>query len=128
MKIDINDDFDTVFQNELFAGFTLKQCIAAGAGLVAGIGSAAALYHYTGLPIVQCTYIVVPVMVPFCAVGFFTYQGKSPVKLLREIWYVHQTERLTYQAAEQPEKNRRVFTMKRCIPKGQGRRKDHGHI
>ena len=51
MKIDINDDFDTTFQNEIFAGFTLKQCVAAGIGLVAGFGSAIALYHYTGLPI-----------------------------------------------------------------------------
>ena len=39
MKIDINDDFDTTFQNEIFAGFTLKQCVAAGIGLVAGFGS-----------------------------------------------------------------------------------------
>ena len=43
MKIDINDDFETVFQNEAFAGFTVKQCIAAGAGLAAGFGSALAL-------------------------------------------------------------------------------------
>ena len=128
MKIDINDDFETVFQNEAFAGFTVKQCIAAGAGLAAGFGSALALWHFAGLPPVQSTYVVVPVMVPFCALGFFTYQGKSPIKLLREIWYVHKTERLSYQAAEQPERNRRVFTMKRCIPKGRGRRKAHGHI
>lgn len=129
MKIDINDDFDTTFQNEIFAGFTLKQCVAAGIGLVAGFGSAIALYHYTGLPIVQCTYIVVPVMVPFCAAGFFTYQEKSPIKLLREIWFVHQTERLAYQAAEQPENIGRVFSMKRDIPKKKkGRRKGHGHI
>ena len=128
MKIDINDDFETVFQNEAFAGFTVKQCIAAGAGLAAGFGSALALWHFTGLPPVQSTYVVVPVMVPFCALGFFTYQGKSPIKLLREIWYVHQTERLSYQAAEQPERNRQVFTMKRYTPKGRGRRKAHGHI
>ena len=128
MKIDINDDFETVFQNEAFAGFTVKQCIAAGAGLAAGFGSALALWHFTGLPPVQSTYVVVPVMVPFCALGFFTYQGKSPIKLLREIWYVHQTECLSYQAAEQPERNRQVFTMKRYTPKGRGRRKAHGHI
>lgn len=128
MKIDINDDFDAAFQNEIFAGFSLKQCIAAGVGLAAGFGSAAVLWYHTGLPIVQCTYIVVPVMLPFCAAGFFTYQGKSPVKLLKEIWYVHQTECLSYQAAEQPERNRQVFTMKRCTLKRRGRRKNHGHI
>ena len=124
MKIDINDDFDTAFQNEIFAGFTLKQCIAAGVGLVAGFGSAAVLWYYTGLPIVQCSYIVVPIMVPFCAVGFFTYQGKSPVKILKEIWFVRQTERLTYQAAERSENIGRVFTMKRNIlKKKKGRRR-----
>ena len=129
MKIDINDDFDTAFQNEIFAGFTLKQCIAAGVGLVAGFGSAAVLWYYTGLPIVQCSYIVVPIMVPFCAVGFFTYQGKSPVKILKEIWFVRQTERLTYQAAERSENIGGVFTMKiNILKKKKGRRKSHGHI
>lgn len=129
MKIDINDDFDLAFQNEIFAGFTLKQCITAGVGLLAGFGSAAALWYYTGLPIVQCTYIVVPVMVPFCVIGFFTYQGKSPVKLLKELWFVHRTECLSYQAAEQPGKTGRVFTMRRDIPKKKKeRRKGYGHI
>lgn len=128
MKIDINDDFDSAFQNEIFAGFTLKQCIAAGVGLLAGFGSAAALWYYTGLPIVQCTYIVVPVMVPFCVIGFFTYQGKSPVKLLKEMWFVHRTECISYQAAEQPENIGRVFIMRRRdIPKKK-RGKKHGHI
>ena len=117
MKIDINDDFDTAFQNEIFAGFTLKQCIAAGVGLAAGVGSAAVLWYYTGLPIVQCSYIVVPVMVPFCAVGFFTYQSQSPIKLIKEMWYVHQTEYLSYQAAERPERTGRIFTTKRQMPK-----------
>lgn len=128
MKIDINDDFDAAFQNEIFAGFSLKQCIAAGVGLAAGFGSAAVLWYHTGLPIVQCTYIVVPVMIPFCVAGFFTYQEKSPVKILKEIWFVHQTERLSYQAAEQPEKIGRVFSMKRNISKKKRRRKAHGHI
>ena len=83
MKIDINDDFETVFQNEAFAGFTVKQCIAAGAGLAAGFGSALALWHFTGLPPVQSTYVVVPVMVPFCALGFFHLSGEIPDKTVK---------------------------------------------
>lgn len=128
MKIDINDDFEAVFQNEITAGFTLKQCIAVGAGLAAGLGLAVALWYYTGLTIVQSTYVVVPVMVPFCAIGFFTYQGHTPVKLLKEMWFVRQTEQLSYQAMERPEKTGRIFTMKRNIPKKKTGGKKHGHI
>lgn len=128
MKIDINEDFEAVFQNEIFAGFTSRQCICAGIGLLAGLGTMVALWHYTGMPVVQCSYVMVPVMVPFCAVGFFTYQGQSPLQLLKAIWYVRQTARLTYQAAERQETMGRVFTMKRTLPKKQKRRKDDVHI
>lgn len=128
MKIDINEDFEVVFQNEIFAGFTLRQCISAGIGLLAGLGTMIVLWHYTGMPIVQCSYVMVPVMVPFCAIGFFAYQGQSPMQLLKAMWYVRQTARLTYQAAERQEITGRIFTMKRALPKKKSRRKSDGHI
>ena len=77
MKIDINKDFEEAFPNEIYSGFTLGQCMAAVSGMILSFGAAFLLWRLAGIPIVECTYIAIPLMVPVCAIGFFRYQGQS---------------------------------------------------
>ena len=113
MKIDINKDFEEAFPNEVYSGFTLGQCVAAVSGMILSFGAAFLLWRFLGIPIVECTYMAIPLMVPVCAIGFFKYQGQSLVGIIREILYSRQTGKLTYRAGEYRRNDRRVFSTRR---------------
>ena len=120
MKIDINKDFEEAFPNEVYSGFTLGQCMAAVSGMVLSFGAAFLLWRFMGIPIVECTYLAIPLMVPVCAVGFFKYQGQSLIGIIREFLYSRRTEKLVYQAGEYRRKEGRVFSAGRMPAKGPG--------
>ena len=122
MKIDINKDFEEAFPNEIYSGFTLGQCLAAAIGLAMAAGAAFLLWRFAKIPIVECTYMTTPLMVPACAVGFFRYQGQSLFGIIREILFARKTQRLSYAAGEYAG-NRRIFSMKRQIKRPDGGKK-----
>lgn len=126
MKITINKDFEQAFPSESFAGFTLKQCVSALIGLLLAAVTALLLWHYTGLGIVECTYIGIPLMLPVCALGFYSYQGQSPWQMIKEMKYVKNTKLLLYEAEEEKRMVRKPFCMKRTEIRYGGRRKNHG--
>lgn len=130
MKININKDFEQAFPDEAFGGFTLKQCVTAGAGfLIAGI-TVISMWYVTGLGIVECTYAGIPVMIPVCILGFYKYQGQTPWKLLKEIRYMRETRLLLYEAEEYRKECRRTFRMKRTeirYKKERRKRKNGSH-
>ena len=113
MKIDINKDFEEAFPNEVYSGFTLGQCMAAVSGMILSFGAAFLLWRLAGIPIVECTYIATPLMVPVCAIGFFRYQGQSLVGIIREFFYSRQTEKLAYGAGEYQRRYRKIFSVGR---------------
>ncbi|GEM_PF-1217523 len=119
MKIDINKDFEEAFPNEVYSGFTLGQCMAAVSGMVLSFGAAFMLWRLMGIPIVECTYIAIPLMVPVCAIGFFKYQGQSLIGIIREFFYSRHTEKLAYSAGEYRRNTRRIFSADRIPEKGQ---------
>ena len=125
MKIDINKDFEEAFPNEVFSGFTLGQCMAAAAGMMLSFGAAFLLWRLLGIPIVECTYIAIPLMVPVCAIGFFKYQGQSLAGIIREFFYSRHTEKLAYSAGEYQRRCRRIFSAGRSpeIRPGKDRKK-----
>ena len=124
MKIDINKDFEEAFPNEVYSGFTLGQCMAAASGMVLAFGAAFLLWRFAGIPIVECTYLAIPLMVPVCAVGFFKYQGQSLTGIIREMMYSRRTEKLAYSAGEYRPGSGRVFTAGRVPGKDSGNRED----
>ena len=122
MKIDINKDFEESFPNEVYSGFTLGQCLAAVIGLAMAAGAAFLLWKYAGIPIVECTYITIPLMVPACAIGFFRYQGQSLAGIIREFLYAGKTQRLAYAAGEYAG-NRLIFSVNKPVKKPDDRKK-----
>ncbi len=112
MKIDINKDFEEAFPNEIYSGFTLGQCLCAAIGLMLAAGTAFLLWKYLNIPIVECTYLAIPLMVPACAVGFYRHQGQSLPGIIREFLFSRKTQRLSYAAGEYSG-NRRIFAVKR---------------
>ena len=112
MKIDINKDFEESFPNEVYSGFTLGQCLAAAIGLAMAAGAAFLLWKLANIPIVECTYLAIPLMVPACAIGFFRYQGQSQFVIIREILFDRKTRRLSYAAGEYAG-NTQVFSVNR---------------
>ena len=122
MKIDINKDFEEAFPNEIYSGFTLGQCLAAAIGLAMAAGAAFLLWKFAKIPIVECTYMTIPLMVPACAIGFFRYQGQSLAGIIREFLFARKTQRLSYAAGEYAG-NRRVFSVKKPLKKPDDRKK-----
>lgn len=119
MKIDMNKDFDEAFPSEFALGFTLKQFLVAAAALITGIMVMVFVHFYTGIGIVECSYIIIPVSGPICMLGFAGYQMQTPIQYIREILYVRKTKELLYEAEELKGKGR-VFTMKsRGVPEKQ---------
>jgi len=117
VKIDINKDFEEAFPNEVYSGFTLGQCVAAVSGMVLSFGAAFLLWRFLGIPIVECTYIAIPLMVPVCAIGFFKYQGQSLIGIIREFFYSRHTDKLAYSAGEYRRNTGRIFSAGRIPDK-----------
>ena len=122
LKIDINKDFEEAFPNELYSGFTLGQCLAAVIGLAMAASAAFLLWKYAEIPIVDSTYITIPLMVPACAVGFYRYQGQSLYVIIREFLFFRKTQRLSYASGEYTG-NHRIFAMKHRVKKPDSRKK-----
>lgn len=130
MKINMNKDFEQAFPDEAFGGFTLKQCLTAAAGILAAGITVISLQHVTGLGIVECTYIGIPVMIPVCILGFYKYQGQSPLQMLKEMRYMKGTRLLLHEAEEYKEEYQRVLRMERTeirYKKGRRKQKDGSH-
>ena len=115
MKIDLNRDFEEAFPSEAYGGFTMKQCMVAVAGFLCASGIALAVWRLTGIGIVECSYIGIPVMIPICAAGFYAYQGQTPMQMASEMCHVRKTGHLSYASQEMDGQKGRVFTMCRDI-------------
>ena len=111
--ININQDFEEAFPNEVYLGFTLSQCLSAGTGMVLSMIAALFLWKFFSLPLVESTYITIPLMVPACAAGFFRYQGQSLPDMVREIRFSGKTEKLICKAGEYQGREERVYSLSR---------------
>lgn len=112
MKIDMNKDFETEFQNTVWSGLTSREILIGGIALSLALGVGFLIWYFSGIPINVCVYFGLPVMAVIVGLGMIKYQGSSPWKLLKEIWYTQQVKELAYEAEEYSEKNVRVFSMK----------------
>lgn len=130
MKIDLNRDFEDAFPSEAYGGFTMKQCMVAVAGFLCALGVALVVWRLTGLGIVECSYIGIPVMIPICAAGFYAYQGQTPVQMASEMWHVRNAGHLIYAAQEMDGREERIFMMHqgtgRKGKKKKRRKREHG--
>ena len=126
MKITINKDFEESFPNEFYSGFTFGQCLAAAIGLFFSIGAAWLLWKTLGIPVVECTYVAIPLMIPFLAIGFFKYQKQTLKGIMEAMNYYRNTKKLLYEAEEYPRGKGRVFSVRRKIPNRNRKRKKPG--
>ncbi len=123
VKIDMNKDFEEAFPDEAMGGFTLKQCFIAGAGFVCAMAVAVALWYFAGMGIVESTYIGIPLMLPICGIGFYTYQKQTLIQLLKSMSYARKTRHLVYEAQELGKETSRCFCMERTAEVKKGRKK-----
>lgn len=111
MKIDMNKDFETTFQNAVWKGMTLRELLTGGIAFVASAVIIVLIWHWTKLPINVCVYFGIPIMIPIVLVGIARYQGSSALELWKELRYLRNTRELAYEAEEYSEDYLPVFTM-----------------
>lgn len=126
MKIDMNKDFETAFRNMAWKGLTVREVVTALIALGSAAGVVIAIWQATRVPINVCVYFGIPVMIPIVGVGLVRYQGSSAWEIGKEIWYLHKTRELPFEAEEYSGTGASVFTMK--VPKTgkTGKRKTGG--
>lgn len=118
MKVNMNKDFELAFQDEFIAGFSLRQCVTAGIGIVVSTFAAVLTWKVTGFSIVECTYIGIPMMIPILITGFYRYQKQTPWKLWKEYLYMKKTKLMIYEANEKEKTEPRIFSMSRKKKEG----------
>lgn len=121
MKIDINEDFETVFQDTVWNGFTGNELLLAviSLGLSGFVGFL--LWKHTGISIDVCIYCCIPIILAVNIAGKARYQGMGATEFIREGIYTNKTKKLPYEAEERPQGQDRIFSMK--TKKG-GRKRD----
>lgn len=123
MNIKINKDFDREYKDEMYRGLTSKEVISIVAAAVVAGTVVFLLYRYAGVPLATGVYPGVFCAIPCLAAGFMSFQGLSPVRYLKEMFYARRTKLLTYDADELP-KVKRSFSMEK--PKQKVKKKHAG--
>ncbi len=107
MQIDIKKDIEEEYKDELYKGFSTKEMIA----IVTAFGTAALviffLWYFVGLALEICVFISIPFAMPSIACGFYKIQGLSLWMYIKEMYHMHRTRCLTYDAGEMPKRGER---------------------
>ena len=77
MKIDINKDFETAYQQSIWKGLDLKQLITVGCFLPTVIGIMVVLWYFLNVPPQGGVYIGILAALPIPVLGLFKYRGMS---------------------------------------------------
>ena len=77
MKIDINKDFETAYQQSIWKGLDLKQLITVGCFLPTVIGIMVVLWYFLNVPPQGGVYIGILAALPIPFLGLFKYRGMS---------------------------------------------------
>ena len=99
MKIDINKDFETAYQQSIWKGLDLKQLIMV------------ALWYFLNVPPQGGVYIGILAALPIPVLGLFKYRGMSIPMLCKEWKYLQATKKLCGETETAAGQKHRVFTM-----------------
>jgi len=107
MKIVINKNFEKEYKDEAFRGLSLKELVFAVIFLLV-----MASIVYVGimkykLPSSPAILIGMVVGSPLLILGFYKYQGMSPIEFAKEYVNFLKTSRLSYQSTEFEEEKRK---------------------
>ena len=94
MKIDINKDFETAYQQSIWKGLDLKQLITVGCFLPTVIGIMVVLWYFLNVPPQGGVYIGILAALPIPFLGLFKYRGMSIPMLCKEWKYLQKTKKL----------------------------------
>lgn len=111
MKIDINKDFETAYQQSIWKGLDLKQLITVGCFLPTVIGIMVALWYFLNVPPQGGVYIGILAALPIPVLGLFKYRGMSIPMLCKEWKYLQKTKKLCGKTETEAGQKHRVFTM-----------------
>ena len=92
MKIDINKDFETAYQQSIWKGLDLKQLITVGCFLPTVIGIMVVLWYFLNVPPQGGVYIGILAALPIPFLGLFKYRGMSIPMLCKEWKYLQRSE------------------------------------
>ena len=111
MKIDINKDFETAYQQSIWKGLDLKQLITVGCFLPTVIGIMVALWYFLNVPPQGGVYIGILAALPIPVLGLFKYRGMSIPMFCKEWKYLQKTKKLCGETETAAGQKHRVFTM-----------------
>ena len=111
MKIDINKDFETAYQQSIWKGLDLTQLITVGCFLPTVIGIMVALWYFLNVPPQGGVYIGILAALPIPFLGLFKYRGMSIPMLCKEWKYLQKTKKLCGETETAAGQKHRVFTM-----------------
>lgn len=116
MNILINKDIETEYKDEFINGFTLREAVCIGAGVLVVVGTALFCKWKWGIEPNAGCYFGLPVAGTIIFMGFKKFQALTPAQYLKEILWEKRTRTLTY-SADEMEEDTEPFTLEK------GRRK-----
>lgn len=111
MKIDINKDFETAYQQSIWKGLDLKQLITVGCFLPTVIGIMVVLWYFLNVPPQGGVYIGILAALPIPFLGLFKYRGMSIPMLYKEWKYLQATKKLCGETESEAHQKRTIFSM-----------------
>ena len=111
MKIDINKDFETAYQQSIWKGLDLKQLITVGCFLPTVIGIMVALWYFLNVPPQGGVLHWNSGSTADPVLGLFKYRGMSIPMLCKEWKYLQKTKKLCGETETAAGQKHRVFTM-----------------
>lgn len=111
MKIDINKDFETAYQQSIWKGLDLKQLLTVFCFLPTVIGVMGVLWYFLKIPPQGGVYIGILVAFPIPVFGLFKYRGMSIPALYKEWRYLQATKKLCRETESEDYQKRTVFSM-----------------
>ena len=118
MKIDINKDFETAYQQSIWKGLDLKQLLTVFCFLPTVIGVMGVLWYFLKIPPQGGVYIGILVAFPIPVFGLFKYRGMSIPMLYKEWKYLQATKKLCGETESEAHQKRTIFSMNQ---RGKGR-------
>lgn len=100
MEIKLNKNFEQEYKDDAWRGFSMREVIFLMIAVVQVGIEMYLLYTYLKIDLAMAVYMVVPSAIPVLSIGFFKYQGMTPLELLKEIYYEHKTKCLVYAVGE----------------------------
>lgn len=100
MEIKLNKNFEQEYKDDAWRGFSTRELLFLLLAVIQAGTEMYLAYRYLDVELSLAVYIVVPSTVPVLSIGFFKYQGMTPLELLKEIYYEQKTKCLVYAVGE----------------------------